>query len=513
MRLKRFFMVAALVPTAAVQAQLISLDLLNQPQAQPGAYLDAGINAGDAATASPTPSIVAASPPPTCSTMPAGVVAWWRAESNTVDSIGINDCLSQDGPVPGPSYMAGKVGVAFRFPSSPLPPRSGSYLLVPFTPELDVGAGEGLTVEGWLRPDSVSGSQPVIEWGDSRGIIGAGLALSGSAIQMILTDTNSRSIRPVVIRSPAGTVAAAVWQHVALTFNKADGLARVYLNGIPVVQTNVGVLVPQTQAPIYWVSGSGELFAAAQYSGGIDEMTIYNRALSVLEIQSIVAAAETGKCLPAPAPCVPPPADFVGWWRGESNAFDSVDANHGVIVNSVTYGSGVVSNGFQFINGYLRVPASSSLDVGLGPGLTIETWVAPEYSINLFGAPLSREFVGWHVGLVPQGVSLSIISISQPPPYPPFPFLSPYSTIWQASLVDTLGRSHVIQSPAGLATLGAWQHVALTYDKAAGTAALYFNGNPVAQTNLGTFTPRTTGDLLLGYQASSLPIPPWPDAW
>src|SRR6185369_11934878 len=58
-----------------------------------------------------------------------------------------------------------------------------------------------------------------------------------------------------------------------------------------------------------------------------------------------------------------------------------------------------------------------------------------------------------------------------------------------------------IRSPPGLpAVLGLWQHVALTYDKTTGEAALYVNGNPVTQTNLGIFTPQTAADLNLGYQ-------------
>jgi hypothetical protein len=41
----------------------------------------------------------------------------------------------------------------------------------------------------------------------------------------------------------------------------------------------------------------------------------------------------------------------------------------------------------------------------------------------------------------------------------------------------------------------------VTYDKATETAVLYFNGNPVTQTNLGSFTLQTASDLNLGYQA------------
>ncbi len=173
----------------------------------------------------------------------------------------------------------------------------------------------------------------------------------------------------------------------------------------------------------------------------------------------------------------------------------------------VTYAGGVVGKSFQFGNGfnlgYVRVPASSNLNVGLGPGFTIEAWVSPGSCDQVGPLRARRNSSGGIAGNLTQGVSLSIARITSFPPVPPFPTSS---TVWQANLVDTQGVSHIIRSPADLATLGVWQHIALTYDKAAGTAVLYFNGNPVTQTNLGSFTPQTAADLNMGYQPAS-PIP------
>src|SRR5437879_4958569 len=42
---------------------------------------------------------------PVCVALPAGAVAWWRAESNTVDSIGANDGLFQGRDLGDVSYM------------------------------------------------------------------------------------------------------------------------------------------------------------------------------------------------------------------------------------------------------------------------------------------------------------------------------------------------------------------------------------------------------------------------
>jgi hypothetical protein len=59
-----------------------------------------------------------------------------------------------------------------------------------------------------------------------------------------------------------------------------------------------------------------------------------------------------------------------------------------------------------------------------------------------------------------------------------------------------------IRAPPGLpVVLGLWQYVALTYDKISGEAALYLNGNPITQNNLGSFTTQTAADLNLSRKA------------
>jgi hypothetical protein len=303
-----------------------------------------------------------------------------------VDTVGVNDVLLGESRFGGALYMSGKVGAAFRFTSPLLPFGSTNFSFVPASADMDVGDGGGLTIEGWLNPGSVTGVQPVVEWNDGRGNIGAGLALNGSALEAYVSDTNSVPARHIVFRSTPGIIAASAWRHVALTFDKAAGLATAYANGVAVAQTNLGAFRPATRAPVYLGARPSGANAGATYGGGLDEFTIYNRALTLAEIQSIVAADSAGKCVPpAPLP-VPPPTGIAGWWRGESNALDSVDSNNGIIVGSVSYANGVVGKAFQFVNGYVRVPAASNLNVGLGPGFTIEAWASPESVINL---PLS----------------------------------------------------------------------------------------------------------------------------
>ncbi len=73
-----------------------------------------------------------------------------------------------------------------------------------------------------------------------------------------------------------------------------------------------------------------------------------------------------------------------------------------------------------------------------------------------------------------------------------------------ANLVDTTNGIHEIYSLPGLIQSNVFQHVALTYNTNSGVATLYYNGTNVCSTNLGVFTPKTTGDLLLGKDMSLL---------
>src|ERR1051325_868877 len=188
------------------------------------------------------------------------------------------------------------------------------------------------------------------------------------------------------------------------------------------------------------------------------------------------------------AACVDMPAGLISWWPGESNSNDAIGNNPGVVSGGVSYSPGMVGSAFNFDGtaGSSMVPASGSLDVGAGPGFTVECWIKAAYL-----APL-RPIVEWNDG-AKLGVHLY------------------HSTSWcgdqfpdnlLANIVDTAGNWHPLYSGPGLLTTSNFQHVALTYDKASGVGRLYINGAVVASVNLGSFTPQTSYDLYLGRRPS-----------
>jgi hypothetical protein len=409
---------------------------------------------------------------PECVTRPAGAVAWWKGEGDFADSAGMNDAGLSGSAV---EFVAGKVGSAFRLAQNQLQAQPSA--------SLNVGTGAGFTIEGWIHPDNVGGgARTLIEW---RGGLGINLIRVGASniVEGFLRPTNSpqRTLRTVI---PA--VHTLQWHHVAMTYDRVSGVTSLYVDGQTLGQTNFGAITPMTFYPV--TIGNG---AAGRFYGAIDELTIYNRALTAAEIQLIHEAAAGGKCS-QPVPCLPPGSGLVAWWRGQSNTLDNVAEHHAVPTQQVAYVSGRVGDGFAFAGGYMRVPAAPELDLGKDGELTVEAWINPV--LPVIGQPLLQ----WdHADNTTNSMGLSLYIGDLFGAYAPEVFL-----------VSTAGVTNVIRVGRALMAAGLWQHVAFTFSSTNRRGILYYNGEPVAGAhNLSPkFVPRTTGDLFLGYRPLG-PIP------
>src|SRR6185312_7998771 len=97
--------------------------------------------------------------------------------------------------------------------------------------------------------------------------------------------------------SAPGLVTPNTFQHVALTYDKASGVARLYLNGAIVVETAFGTFTPKTTGNLNIgnrpIDPAGSQFT---FTGLIDEPSVYKRALGSNEIAAIYNAGVNGKC-------------------------------------------------------------------------------------------------------------------------------------------------------------------------------------------------------------------------
>ena len=76
------------------------------------------------------------------------------------------------------------------------------------------------------------------------------------------------------------------------------------------------------------------------------------------------------------AQCVSPPSGLVSWWRGENDATDFIDNNHGALINGATFATGKVGQAFSFdgVDDGINVQKSGNLDFGAND-FSIEAWI------------------------------------------------------------------------------------------------------------------------------------------
>jgi alpha-tubulin suppressor-like RCC1 family protein len=293
-------------------------------------------------------------------------------------------------------------------------------------------------------------------------------ALSATEIQSIYNSValGKCALSPTIVTQPANQ-SVIVGQTAAFNVAATGSQPLSYqwsLNGTNLTgATNATLTVP-----------NGQLTDAGTYT------VLVSNSANVVGSSNAVLTVNVPVCTPAPT-------NLVAWWQAEGDANDSVGTNNGVLEGGLNYSPGLVGQAFNFNgnNADISIPASASLNVGIGGGFTIEGWVKPTSVAN------EQPIAEWNSAATLYGVHFWISTV---------PSAGNGPGCLYANLRDTAGNSHTISSPGGLIVTNVFQHVAVTYNKTNGATTLYLNGNTIAQANLGTFTPLTSPDLYIGYR-------------
>jgi len=416
---------------------------------------------------------------PNCTRAPVGLVGWWKGDGNTLDSSG----LGNSGVAINTGYTNGIVGQAFACDPNSFPYGTYTGIQIPDQPAYVLT--NSLSIEGWVRP---RGDGYSIFWrGDNRpGLDPYFLSMQGNNnLRFYIEDESGNS-------AMVGTyLTYNQWTHVAATLDGSTGTMSIYTNGVLADQTVTGVrpfgnLIPG-DSPGVGIGNVNDGFNNFPFAGDIDEISLYNRALSANEIASLYHAGSAGKC-PVTAPtCVSPPSGLISWWPGDGNANDIVGPNNGHLTNDISFTNGEVNLAFSMgTNGFVFVPASPPLDVGQGPGFTIEGWIYP----TAISASAPNPIVEWSQdGGVYAGQQFYVSSTLLDSPGCLF-----------AGFIESNNASagDWFTSAADIVTNNGFQHVALTYNHATGDAAMYLNGVMVASKHVNVIVPWTTGNVLIG---------------
>ncbi|MFZ0545161.1 MAG: LamG-like jellyroll fold domain-containing protein [Candidatus Promineifilaceae bacterium] len=138
-----------------------------------------------------------------------------------------------------------------------------------------------LTLSGWIKPDSLDGIDRIITLGN--GAAGLFIGVSGDLRFLINIDSIYYEI------AASDILLTGQWQHIAGSY---DGQTiRLYHNGIEVSSYDVAGELDHTMTPLAGMFFGG---AAEPYGGQMDEMNVYNRALSSAEIYALAQQDESG---------------------------------------------------------------------------------------------------------------------------------------------------------------------------------------------------------------------------
>lgn len=243
-----------------------------------------------------------------CAQPPTGLAAWW-----TLDDAGSGSVADLTGNVllpgvleNGPKVVAGEVGTAVEFNGS------NQYIQIPTSPVLNIPAGAtdgsgDFSIDAWVKFDSVANDYGVRVIAEKRtfnapnhylgysfylynGYLGFQLADGGAAPgysnygapALVIKDTNWHFVAVSITRDTAPSFS------VQFTL---DSTPSVFVNS-PVRMGSLENTSPLNIGMVT-IPGGGSVF-----SGTIDEVEFFNRAVSYPEWETIFHANCNGKCRP-----------------------------------------------------------------------------------------------------------------------------------------------------------------------------------------------------------------------
>ena len=310
---------------------------------------------------------------------PAGLIGWWPGDGNYVDfSTNHNDGAGVNGVGFGP----GKVRDAFQFNGG------GQYVAVPDSPLWAFGTND-FTIQLWAEFGASDGRRTFVASDDGGG--GNNKWIFWSDGNRLLLHINgwpgSADLGRIPFYPDPG-----VWYHVAVTRN--GSLFGFYVNGVLVGTDDDSRAIPDASVPLTIGCAEGGNW----FDGSLDEIAIFNRALSSNEIAAVYNANSNGMFKVLSIRAQPQPTTA---YLGVSNS----------LVNVIAFGSGDLTyqwrqNGTNVVGqtgAALMLPSPALTDagnytvvVGDATGASITSGVA--VLTVKWAADVPAGLVGWWPG-------------------------------------------------------------------------------------------------------------------
>jgi hypothetical protein len=245
----------------------------------------------------------------TCIAPPSGLLRWYPGDGNANDFSGAHNATLQNGA----TFAPGMVAQAFSLDGV------GAFVEAPDDADLTTNS---LTIDAWVRFASGGNlNYPVlVSKYDSSVVYGVSWILfmypTGQLAFVVYQGASGDSYRYLLTDSPV--LPPDVWKHVAGTFDVTTQLMQIYVDGVAVPSSLVAgsvviTSITDSTSPVR-IGAAVNAFGQTTgfWTGLIDEVEIFGRALAASEIQAIFNAGSAGKCKITLSAQVQPPINADG---------------------------------------------------------------------------------------------------------------------------------------------------------------------------------------------------------
>lgn len=385
-----------------------------------------------------------------------GLVGYWTFDGKDIvngvilDKSGTGNNGNPSGIASSTFYAPGKIGQGGNFSGS-------ANVVVPDHTSLKPSGA--MSWGGWMYQSTDNTNQTFM----SKVTI-------GSQGYMIYNSANSSTLcyayglTPSFLSDALGSIQKYKWIHYMCVYDGST--LKIYRNGSLLRSGSVTGSITHTTNQLYIGSYDG----GTRFTGKVDDVRIYNRALSAQEVQQLYSMGASNKLSSSAtassttACTVGLACGLVGYWT-----FDGKDISNGVlldksgnnnkgnfinIASTTFYTPGKLGQGGNFDGVNDKVLMGDNLDL-IGSPLTISAWVNPtSYSGLSSNSPsiVDKLLVGgnYRLNLLSSGNAVFVIR-------------------------DTGGSAEQVVSSNNSVPLNKWTNILVTYDNST-TGRIYING-------------------------------------
>jgi hypothetical protein len=250
-----------------------------------------------------------------------GLVGYWSMEDGSGSTATDFSGNGNDGTLTNmdasTDWVSGKRGSALDFGGN------DSQLVASSTTSID--GSEEITISAWVKADQVNTDEAIVgtKVGTSNNDDDTGFRYDSSGF----SSNGSNLIKFVIRNSNGDTIAGETesgvqttqWQHLVMTW-KSGGQPRMWADGqeLATLSMSSNSLSGSVDMPDFFI-GTGPKRDSGHWEGKIDEVRIYNRALSASEVRDLY---QSGYAKINRTAKIEEVGDPVGWWTFDGRDMD-----------------------------------------------------------------------------------------------------------------------------------------------------------------------------------------------